>query len=48
MQNVLKELMKGRRSDKEYKEIQYENIIVYNVKEMADILIVILSIVLGY
>lgn len=34
---MLKELIKGKRSDKEYKEIQRGNIIIYKVEEMADI-----------
>lgn len=29
--------MKGKRSDREYKEIQFENKIIYKVKKMADI-----------
>lgn len=37
MWSTLKELMKGKRGDKEYKEIQRENIITYKVEEMADI-----------
>ncbi|KMR04821.1 hypothetical protein RF55_420 [Lasius niger] len=37
MWSVLKELMKGKRSDKEYKEVQLENRIIYKVEEMADI-----------
>lgn len=37
MWRVLKEMMKGKRSDKEYKEIQFENRIIYKVEEMANI-----------
>lgn len=37
MWSVLKEIIKGKKGDKEYKEIQRENIIIYKVEEMADI-----------
>lgn len=37
MWSVLKEMIKGKRSDKEYKEIQIENRIIDKIEEMADI-----------
>jgi hypothetical protein len=36
MWGVLKEMLKGKGTDKEYKEIQVENRIINNVEEMAD------------
>ena len=36
MWKVLKEMIKGKRNDKEYKEIQVENRIIYKVEDMAD------------